>query len=206
MRIEFLNPNSNMRVDWGDSFHLSLTRLGDEEIPGIEIMAAAMGLMTNATTKLSLKVEDEYGGTHEFAAEKAQSSTFCVQGKTKGEINRLIPFRLWYSQMPIAGYKATRNGDNVVMHDADFVPYKMVFDGLELDPKPCVKVSHGMYMTGEVQGTIDAIWGLPQEIKHIDYHIDGFVVTRTHIQGAAFRVTAKANRVRKSMVRNLTMH
>jgi hypothetical protein len=186
MQFDFLDPMSNMRVNTGAEFCLALKGISEDEIPGMDVVATAMGLMTSKTRKVSLKVQDVDGSIYVIKVEKVAQSTFHVQEKASARINQLIPVRIWHNGIPVAGYRASRDGVEIPMHDVNFVPYKLVVLGLD---------------TNDVQAIASALWNIQPEIKHIEVRVEGFTVKRTHIRETRFRMTTKTENHTKMAVR-----
>jgi hypothetical protein len=186
MQFDFLDPASNMRVNTGPEFRLSLKDISDEEIPGIDVAAVAMSLITRKTRKVSAKAQDADGHVHTITVERANVSMFHVQEMAKGNISHLIPVRVWYNGMPVAGYRASRDGMDIPMHNTDFVPYKLVVPGID---------------TNDVQAISSAMWNIQLEVKHIEVNVEGFTAKRTHIRDNRFRMTTTTSHHTKMTVR-----
>jgi hypothetical protein len=186
MQFDFLDPMSNMRVNTGAEFRLALKGINDDEIPGMDVVATAMGLMTSKTRRVSIKVQDVDGRVYVIKVEKVAQSTFHVQEKASTRINQLIPVRVWHNGVPVAGYRASRDGVEIPMHDVNFVPYKLVVTGLD---------------TNDVQAIASAMWNIQLEIKHIEVRVEGFTVKRTHIRETRFRMTTTTDSHTRMAVR-----
>ena len=111
MQFDFLDPTSNMRVNTGREFNLSLKGLDDREIPGIDVVASAMSLLTNKAQKVSLTVQET--NVHVVVVERVSHSIFNVQEMSHGQIAQIIPARIWINEVPVTGYKATRDGQEI---------------------------------------------------------------------------------------------
>ena len=181
--MHFVDPTTNMRVDTGAEFHLSLKGINDSEIPGINVVLSAMSLVTRKTRMVLLKID-----THVIALERVSQSVFNVQEMARGRIAQTIPMRVWHDGVPVAGYKASRDGHEIQMHDVDFVPYKLVVEGID---------------TNNVQAIAAALWNIQLDVEHIEVCMEDSVVKRTHIHDARFRMTVKDNHRTKMTVRML---
>jgi hypothetical protein len=178
MHYEFLDPTSNMRVNTGPEFRLALKGINDCEIPGIDVASMAMSLVTRNTRTVTLVVYDTERRMHTITVKPAPHSVFNVQERASDKINRLIPVRIWLNEIPVAGYRASRNGIEIPMHNPDFIPYKLVVEGID---------------TNDVQAVTSAIWSIEPIVKHIELCMGSFTVKRTHIRDTRFRMTTKSN-------------
>jgi len=181
--MHFIDPTTNMRVDTGPEFYLSLKGINNSEIPGVNVVLSAMSLVTRKTRMVSLKID-----THVIALERVLQSVFNVQEMARGKIAQTIPVRVWHNGVPVAGYKASRDGREIPMHDVDFVPYKLVVAGID---------------TNDVQAIASALWEIQLDVEHIEVCIEDSIVKRTHIHDARFRMTVKDSHKTKMTVRML---
>ena len=184
--MHFVDPTTNMRVNTGPEFKLSLRSLDNSDIPGVNVVLSAMGLVTKKTRVVSLRIHDANGTAHIIALERVSHSVFNVQETAHGRIAQILPVRIWINGFPVAGYKATRDGWEIPMHDVDFVPYRLVVPGID---------------SNDVQAVASALWSIQLDVKHIEVCMGDSMVRRTHIRDARFRMTAKDSRSTRITVR-----